>query len=253
MKKLKYMLFIFLTVLLVAVFAILPQAVALLQDKATHSEVKYANTQAIQLSFKEGTQTEQRSMVGKIKLSQQQMYRISENMTSMSKEEVLDSVDRELVPYLEADMFASDWENADKIIEPFCALDLEDGYGFFWYVTFQKDDGYNSLYLWVDDETGKIIFISYQCSGDSPLYDDKVYTWLMEHLSSSFFGALEIEPVDMYRLKDADAKTAVRYTFNDSVYGELIADLHLRPDGFEVSFPTENTAEQGITQTEING
>ena len=164
MNKVKFVLFILLAVLLTAVVAILPQAVAVMQDRAVHSQAKYGTIQTVQFNFENNAEAAQVSVMGKLAMTRQSFYSISEDKASMTQEEVLKAAETGLLPYYENGLMFNQWDAAGKYMTPYITYGVNNEYCIFWSVAFSldADEGYYNLHLYVDDESGKIFWIDYQ-------------------------------------------------------------------------------------------
>lgn len=243
MNKWKRFLFPLIALVMLAFFAVLPKTVAWLQDEVGHSEVKYGEMETLHLSLDGENPLPSVSMMGKLNmLRNEALYSISESQASMTKEEVLAAIDRELLSYYKNGLMFNEWENAEKFLMPYLSYDREQGYCIFWEVNFFSYANDYYLNLYVEDETGKIVFITYQA--DSLELSAEEQRLMLEALTNIYFGALGIVPAEaICQIEDillsvAANTTAVSYTFYDDIYGEVSIEFYMHKHGFYNIFPT---------------
>ena len=140
-------------------------------------------------------------------------------------------------------------------MEPYIGIDPADKSKniIFWAVTFTvKKSPYHQLFLHIDDETGKILYMEYETDGPDQFnyyYPDN-QRLMMEGFVDSFFGPLNLASHQLSEYKNlvsqnvmerklTDDVTCVRYTFEDSEYGIIHVEFHITPKGFLVSYPSE--------------
>lgn len=246
MNKVKLVLFLLLAVLLTVVVAILPQAAAVMQDRAIHSQAKYGPIQTVQLNFENNAEVAQIPTMGKLAMMRQSFYSISEDKASMTQEEVLKAVETGLLPYYENGLMFNQWDTAGKYITPYIAYGVNNEYCIFWSVAFSldADEGYYILHLYIDDESGKILWLDYQTAYLCFTEEERIaQIW---PLADTYFNSLEMEESaeywetnglveDIY--SDSVNITAMRYRFGDVVYGEITVDFYIHENGFYVLFP----------------
>ena len=108
---------------------------------------------------------------------------------------------------------------------------------------------YHNLFLHIDDETGNILYLSYETYGPDAYkyYEPKDQRLMMEGLVDAFFQPLSLTTEDMSVYKNfiglevneqetPDEEAIVSYTYDDAVYGAVHVTFHISPEGFHV-FP----------------
>lgn len=252
MNKLKTVTVLLLTVLLIAALALLPQAVASVSDTMANEKPGTASMQSVELKF--GTDDQQPGyMMRKLALEQwMTTVPITADGTSMTEEEVYAAAEAGMEPYLEAGIF--EWFDVSyRAAEPYFGLDPYDksNYMVFWGVTLVNESApYQSLFLHIDDETGKILCINYETYADDRFnyYDPENHRLMMEGFVDAYYSPLELTQADLAEYKDllgtgveeldlTDDVTAVRYSFDDAQYGEINVEFYIIPSGFYVYFP----------------
>lgn len=253
MNKLKPVWVLLLTVLLIAVFALLPQAIAGVSDFIGNEKPGTAPMQSVALALGTDKTDEPGYMMRKLALEQRMTtIPIEPEQATMTEEEVLTAAQSGMTVYMEANMFT--WfDYTFCSAEPYLGIDPEvkNNNTIFWGVTFTtKDDPYHYLFLHIDDETGKIIFINYETYGEDQYnyYYPENQRLMMEGFVDSFFGSLNLTQRSEYENLRAESVsepkvtydvTCMRYTFEDTEYGVINVEFYITPAGFYVYFPSE--------------
>lgn len=252
MNKLKTVTVLLLTVLLIAALALLPQAVASVSDTMANEKPGTASIQSIELELR-GDDQQPGYMMRKLALEQwMTTVPIKSDEASMTEDEVYAAVEAGMEPYVQANIF--EWfDFTYRAAEPYFGLDPYDksNYMVFWGVTLVNESApYQSLFLHIDDETGKILCIKYETYADDRFnyYYPEKQRLMMEGFVDAFLSPLELTQADLAEYKDllgtgveeldlTDDVTAVQYTFDDAQYGEIHVEFYIIPSGFYVYFP----------------
>lgn len=255
MSKLKTGLVLLLTVLLIAALALLPQAVAGLSDFLGNEKPGSATMQSVELAFDVNWIEEPGYMMRKLALEQNMStVPIAPEQAAMTEEEVLTAAQDAMTPYMEAGVF--DWfEYTFSSVEPYLAVDPGDknNNSIFWSVAFVREEKpYQSLFLHLDDETGCILFLSYETYGPDRFnyYYPENQRLMMEGLVDSFLEPLKLtasqlseydnlEGCAVAEQKMTDDVTCVRYTYEDAQYGTIDVAFLISPEGLHIYFPSQ--------------
>lgn len=245
MRKLRTLLILLLAMFLIAAGAYLPRIAAAVQDGQTLGHTATEPMQSLVLELGGETQAPG-YMMRKLALEQNMMtIPISAGEASMTQEDVFAAAEKGMEGYIEAGMF--EWfEYNFRNAEPYLGIDADDKSNFtvFWSVTLDyQGDPYQYLFLHIDDETGKILYINYVTYADDQFkyyYPDNQQL-MMEDFVSTYFSQLDLTDLADYaylngtgteKVTTADDVTAVRYSFGDLVYGEVSVDFYITPVGF---------------------
>ena len=240
MGKVKNILAVLLTVLLLAGGGLLPTAVSRLQDKTTTNTVQYENIEALQLRLEE----EALSMS-----YQEKMYllmhgegmEITDEKTKIKEERIMEAVYGALAPYMDL-FFGGSFDNDYIEYYPVMVYDGTDPsrYAYYWHVILSLDMSFeDTVSLVLDDETGKALAVEMI---DPALHIEYAYIPELQYtLAATYFKELEIEPIAQLPLESAEnydamgmPVAAVNYQFVDAVYGEVNVEIGVRPDGFYI-------------------
>lgn len=240
MGKVKTVLAVLLTALLLVGGSLLPAVATHFQDKSTANVVQYENIEALQLRLEE----EALSMT-----YQEKMFLmmhgagmdVTDEKTNIKEETVMEAAYAALMPYM--DLFLGGSFDNDYIeYYPVMVYDESDPsrYAYYWHVVMSLDMSMNdSLSVILDDETGKILAIEMI---DPALHIEYAYIPELQYtLAATYFKELEIEPIAQLPLESAEnydamgmSVAAVNYQFVDAVYGEVNVEIGVRPDGFYI-------------------
>lgn len=172
----------------------------------------------------------------------------------MTEDEVYEAAITGLQKYADAGIFLG-IEPTYSAAEPYLGISREDitNYYRFWTVSFVKEDApYQSVFLHIDDETGKILYIKYEVYGSfDPETAYEKERLIMEKFTEVYFRELglnelgladiqyrDVEPVRVEEgVLDGDV-LCVEYTFTESEYGEFTMEFYVTGAGaFSVYFP----------------
>lgn len=255
MYRLKAVFAVLLSLILITGLALLPRGIAGISDFLSNGKPGTASMNTVELTVYSDQTDEPGYMMRKLALYQNMTtIPISQDQAKMSEEEVFTAAIDGMALYMEANMF--EWfEYHYSSAEPYIGIDPADKSKnmIFWAVTFAvKNDPYHQLFLHIDDETGKILYIEYETDGPDQFnyyYPDN-QRLMMEGFVDSFFRPLNLVSHQLSEYKNlvsqnimerklTDDVTCVRYTFEDSKYGVIIVEFLISPKGFIVSYPSE--------------
>lgn len=255
MYRLKAVFVVLLSLALIAGLALLPKGIAGISDFLSNGKPGTASMNTVELTVYSDQTNEPGYMMRKLAMYQQMTtIPISPDQAKMSEEEVLTAAIDGMTLYMEANMF--EWfEYHYSSAEPYIGIDPADKSKnlIFWAVTFAvNNEPYHQLFLHIDDETGKILYIEYETDGPDQFnyYYPENQRFLMEGFVDSFYRPLNLVSHQLIEYKNlvsqnvterklTDDVTCVRYTFEDSEYGVIIVEFIISPKGFIVSYPSE--------------
>lgn len=248
MNKRKTAVLLLFSFLLIVALSVLPRVVAVISDARAKGKVDSAPMQSVELDFASQKAGEIGYMMRKLALEQNMTnIPIDPEQASMTNEDVLVAALVGMEAYVQANLFT--WfEYTYCSVEPYLAIDSEqkNSISIIWGVTLSnQNEPYNYLFLHIDDETGKLLYINYE-TNDKVYYafsDLEKQGELLEKLADAFFRPLEEltagnewEAFAVDRTM-ADDSISATYTFEDAQYGTICVELHIMPTGFHVSFP----------------
>lgn len=249
MRRIRIVLILLLTAALIITGAFLPRITTAVMDLTTAAKVSTAPMQSVQLDFRSTGQQDSGSILKKLAL-EQSMYTvpITAKDASMTEEEVFAAVETCMDMYVSSGIF-SWFEETYRMAEPYLAIaaDDTDNASVIWAVHFvHEDDPYRNLFLHLDDETGKILYLDYVTyDPDSTFYpEDQAYA--LETFTGIFFEQLGLTDLAdsnssslntaAERMQDGDV-WCLRFTFPDTQYGEVVLEFYVKPTGFYILFP----------------
>ena len=244
MGKVKNVLAVLLTVLLLAGGSLLPVAATRFQDKTTTNVVQYENIEALQLRLEEETL----SMTYQEKLfliNQGVHVEVTGEHTQLREDMVLETVYGAMTPYME--LFLGKNVDNDYIhYYPSMVYNEQDPsrYAYYWYVTMSLDVSHtDSITMILDDETGKLLAI--EMNDPEWNLETEYLQDLQFALSEIYFEELGITPTLQWPIAveattpEIDAMgisvVAAHYQFADlladSQYDVIGVEIGVRTDG----------------------
>ena len=169
MRRLKAVAAILLAFVLIVGLSLLPHGVAGISDVLTNEKPGTVSMRTVELTVYSDQTDEPGYMLRRLALEQRMTtIPIKPDHAKMTEEEVLTAAVDGMAPYIEAKTF--EWfEYHFFKAEPYLCIDPENKNNntIFWGVTFAvKDKPYHNLFLHIDDETGKIIYINNETCPD---------------------------------------------------------------------------------------
>ena len=245
MVKVKNVLAVLLTALLILGGGLLPVAAARFQDKTTANVVQYENIEALQLRLEEKAQglTYLEKM---FLMAQGEGVEITDEDTRLKEKDILEATYTAMIPYMEL-LFGSSFDNDYLEYYPYMLYDGSDPsrYAYYWHVMLSLDVSMNdSLSVILDDETGKILAI--EMIDQDTMIEQEYLQKLQDALADIYLADLGIEPVAQWplTLENADiygdyaamgiTVAAAQYQFADEMYGDILVQIGVRSDGFYI-------------------
>lgn len=240
-----------LALVLILGMALLPQGIAGISDYLTNEKPGTASIQNVELALNSDKTEEPGYMMRKLALEQRMTtIPIKPEQATMTKEEVLTAALDGMAVYVEAEVF--EWFEYDfSAVDPYLGVDTENknNNSIFWTVTLSRPyEPYQDLFLHIDDETGKILFLSYETYGQDQYkyYYQENQRLMMEGLVDAFLWPLNLTLGQLSEYEGllgcsveeqelTDDVTCVVYTYEDAAYGTIRVDFQITPRGLRIS------------------
>lgn len=244
MRKLHIALILALTAAVIAIGAFLPGIVGGVTDLISTAAVRSAPMQSVELQFS-GGQDDPEHILKKLALERNMnTLPVTADQAFMTEEEVFAAVNDCMEQYSSADLFR--WfKDTYSMAEPYIAISANgtDNVSVFWAVHIvHEGDPYRNLFLHIDDETGKILYLDYVTyDPDSTFYPEDQYR-VVNTLAELYFDQLGLaelagsEAVTVDEMIDNDVQ-CLRYTFAGTEYGDIVIEFYSKPNGFYILFP----------------
>ncbi len=260
MTKVKKTAIVLLAIVLIAGFALLPQAVSALSDRLENRKAGTAPVQSIDLNVDTAANSESDTVATPGYILRR--LALEQNMTSvpilsdaatMTQDEALTAAQEAMDIYVRNSVF--EWfEPTYFMAQPYLGVDPDNmsNSAVFWGVTFTREEkeAYHSLFVHVDDQTGKIFYVKYETYSKNgyPFYYPENQRPTMEGFVRAFLYPLGLEGVDTREYEDlvdigvtqeqlSDGYTCTQYTFVDVQYGQICLEFNVTPSGFYVHYP----------------
>ena len=225
MRKGKYIIVLFLTVVLISAGALLPQWTARMQDASVHGKISYRSIDEISLQFTELSLFEKFRL-----LSDGYQVTIPESSTRLSVSELRTVLERELAPYYKEGLLQRPLSDYSMNCQPmlYYLIDSKELSNIFWSVSLYRDgEDWQIIELQVDDKNGKIMKIHHESS--SYLFEE----WELPEKLTAFYhiylDALDLENGKDWENANEDFAQAV-FRWGDILHGEteisFLADSH---------------------------
>ena len=241
MNKLKLSGLLLLTLALLVLGAALPRIAAFMQDTAIQNRSGHSDMQALQLDL-----TEERnllSFMGKLSaLGRGEVIGVSQSAVAMSEAEAYAAAEKAMAAYEDAGLFQ--WFDVSYAsAQPYISVSMENTSHtvVYWTVSYMyKKDPNQTLMLDIDDETGKVLRVTYHVYSTFSM--DGVWDRnrdALERFAEVYFSQLGLqEQADQakaagyYTFYERDGGvSSAQYIFMDEAYGEIVIDLYAEGSG----------------------
>lgn len=238
MNKLKLTLALLFTALLLTAGSGLPRIIALLQDQSSLGQPLYENVPSVQLQIQKDVPT-----LGKLAMIDRMSNTIdiSSDVANMTEVQVLEAFHAALEPYISSGLIPdlTPWNPESRVLLA-QVRDMPELSGIFWNaVVSGPEKDYYHIDLAIDDETGKVLRISFTSENwDCGMLQEDVLGLFAE----IYFSALEVPDYhdfatdELSRSYIGENTSATRFRFVTPDYSQVTVDLIVWEHGFYTSF-----------------
>lgn len=239
MGKLKGFFAVVLALALIIAGAYFPKAVSLFLDWTNTGNVSSNPIESIRFELDKDIPS-----IGKLAILSRlgSSIELSESKASMTKEEVMAVVYEGIQPYIDSNMMSYSEQEVHLYPSLIQAQDDQDLQSIVWFVDITGGPvNYTFLQLIVDDETGKILMLSYT---HEDFEGNIVGAEAIAVFADIYFTGLGLNDYAQAAVSDleyayvGENANAIRYRFGDAIYGEVNVDLYVHEHGFYVEFPS---------------
>ena len=238
MRRCKPVLWILVTLGVLVLFAFAPRIVSRIMDSNTQGRASLNPMQSLELTLHtELPVLSKLAMISKMEAT----ILVADGKAQMTRGQVMDAVYSALNPYLEAGIIT--YSEEAVALDPYLVQvpDHPELQNVVWVVMIQGDpDPFTMLDLIVDDETGKLLRISYTTEQGLTGFPFGEVLAVLEQIYFSQFDLfdypenLETDYAEKYV---GDNGLSSRYLLSTEEYGEISVDLCVYDYGFYVEFP----------------
>ena len=223
MRKLKIPVLILITIALLAVGATLPAIAAAVQDQTIVNHSSFGDMESLKLDFSDPEVT---PLLQKLALIRDgSFYTVSPDKTKTRQSEVEQLVRDGLTLYYQDELIPYNWKNYEFSALPHLVYSNadQDTYAIFWVVDicWPETEDYLSLYL--DDETGLILYLHYGTASALDLYTAQGY---LDALSNAYFASTGLSDIlaepEKFGAEWIEVDDAGVYAKNDKYYVHTI-------------------------------
>ena len=240
MSKVRSVFIILLALALIALCGFFPKLVSYFLDQSRFWQSERIPIQPVQLEIRQ-----ELSALGKLAVMARWdlNFEIPDSKTAMSRQQVSETAEKLLSPYLETLLIPSFGEIFEMRANLFQIQDDPEMQVTVWLVSAVCDppdapQQYTSLDLAIDDSTGKLLAIHYTTEEAYDLCQDRDS---LRVFADIFFSGLGIPDYGQYLALDleyaGETGSAVRYCIPDPDCGEIAVELYVHAHGFYIGFP----------------
>ena len=242
MKKQKQYILPACTLLLIVLFGFLPAITSKIQDSLTDDKIQYAEMKTLQLS------RELNDLEKIYLLSHGEKMEITDRNTSFTRENMMEALKSALLPYHDAGFLTDDISNFTLQSQPYLYYDnTKSNFStVIWQILMEMPDPEQSIYLLLDDSSGKILSISYECG--EPIFKTSILYKHVSHLLSVYQSTLSLDMLTGQEFTEKDSvtneselnhnqetyKQSVIWRFGDNTYGEQEIVIIVTETGFKI-------------------
>lgn len=192
MRKLKIPVLILITIALLAVGATLPAIAAAVQDQTIVNHSSFGDMESLKLDFSDPGAT---PLLQKLTLIRDgSFYTVSPSKTRIRQSEIEQLVKDGLAPYYEAELIPYNWHGYEFSAVPHLVYNDadKDTYAIVWVVSIHWPETDDNLSLYVDDETGLILYLHYGAASTLDVYTAQGY---LDALSNAYFASTGLSDI----------------------------------------------------------
>lgn len=192
MRKLKIPVLILITIALLAVGASLPAIAAAVQDQTIVNHSSFGDMESLKLDFSDPEVT---PLLQKLALIRDgSFYTVSPSKTKIRQSGIEQLVKDDLALYYQDELIPYNWDNYEFSSVPHLVYNDadKDTYAIFWVVSIHWPDSGDVLSLYVDDETGLILYLHYSTASAMDVYTAQGY---LDVLSNAYFASTGISDI----------------------------------------------------------
>lgn len=192
MRKLKIPVLILITIALLAVGASLPAIAAAVQDQTIVNHSSFGDMESLKLDFSDPEVT---PLLQKLALIRDgSFYTVSPSKTKIRQSGIEQLVKDGLALYYQDELIPYNWDNYEFSSVPHLVYNDadKDTYAIFWVVSIHWPDSGDVLSLYVDDETGLILYLHYSTASAMDVYTAQGY---LDVLSNAYFASTGISDI----------------------------------------------------------
>lgn len=230
MVKLKSFFVLLLAAALVVLGAKLPQLVGAWQDTAADNQVAFGDVNEVHLQFAETDMTMRETLA--ISARQDESIEIPTELASRSQEEIRAIVENTIGQYQERSLI-NHGVDMDALLAEYRTVLSQSGQkdgrsNIFWSVVLRDDAGEWSLWLTIDDRTGKLCYVEYfHYSGGLFFVDKKTALYqfcdlFLSGLGDEFSGYEPDALIKTAELSGDESYMTAQIVWEDEIYGEII-------------------------------
>lgn len=233
MKKHKNVLFIILMLIIILLCGMFPTIAGVIQDSFDGQNINYEEIKSVQFSKKIST-------VEKLfLLSRGDIAAASEKKTKINAENIRNTAEEVLLPYINRGMIRGDLSDFSIQYEPILYYNSEESdiSSIFWMIdmTSYTESWSEHIYLCIDDQTGRLMVISYECSEE--IYPAYMWDELLAWFYSTYYGELDLSEEEKAwllskEINPMDETSTITLRMGDETYGEFELMFCVNSTGF---------------------
>lgn len=192
MRKLKIPVLILITIALLAVGATLPAIAAAVQDQTIVNHSSFRDMESLKLDFSDPEVT---PLLQKLALLRDgSFYTVSPDKTKIRQSEVEQLVKDGLALYYQNELIPYNWQKYEFSALPHLVYSNadQDTYAIFWVVDIRWPETEDYLSLYLDDETGLILYMHYGTASALDVYTAQGY---LDALSDAYFASTGLSDI----------------------------------------------------------
>lgn len=192
MRKLKIPVLILITIALLAVGATLPAIAAAVQDQTIVNHSGFGDMESLKLDFSDPEVT---PLLQKLALLRDgSFYSVSPDKTKIRQSEVEQLVKEGLALYYQDELIPYNWQKYEFSALPHLVYSNadQDTYAIFWVIDICLPETEDYLSLYLDDETGLILYLHYGAASALDVYTAQGY---LNALSDAYFASTGLSDI----------------------------------------------------------
>lgn len=234
MKKYKNTILLILTWAALIVCGMLPVITAVIEDKLADDKIYYGEIKQVRL-FQELNDTERLYL-----LKNGTKAEVTEDRAKLKEANMLENVEAALDIYRDGGLISAAISDFTMTCKPYLyySTEISNLSGIFWEIEMELWDEYGqSMTIYLDDQTGKALLISYECL--EPVFESYWLDQMVNVLYKSYRSVMDFAEEHVgQELRDENGgytgKYSISYQYADMIYGEMNIDFVVTETGFSI-------------------
>lgn len=237
MRKIKYTVSVILLLALIVGASLLPNILSIIHDEATHGTSHYSALDTIQIDMS-NDRTKLTVFDSLLLLTTEDGSPVDGSQASLSEDDILSIIIPKLALYEDAALIEGAIQDLSLLAyDPYLFYSKETGlYNIIWNVVLAGNNPNQRFAVALDDATGSILMLGYECEADDSEADAVAKQEKLEQFAALYFGDLGLEYTINGSASISAETSVLTSTCTDSAGRTIIIEFTLSKSGFSNTY-----------------